>query len=99
VSRWPYTILPPSAHFENVFQIGVERQITGRRLLAQGHLIEIRHRGVHLFHSNVSSSARPQGISLAELASHPVHVEQFVHGGPAFVTLAPARSGSEPHGK
>src|SRR5579859_5887038 len=94
-----HAFLPSATSVENILQISIQRQIAGRRLLTQHGFVKISDRGVHLFYSDVGSSAGAYRVKTAKLSESAIHVAQLFKRGPPFIFLPPARAGREPYGK
>ena len=97
IGRGTHAFFLPLRYFEDVGEIGIERQVTSGRLSFERFLIKVGNRGLHLFDCDVGVSLRSRRLSVAKLSRHPIHIDQLLHGSPAGVALAPVGAGRNPH--
>src|SRR5262249_20207756 len=98
ISGRTHSILPPTG-LEDILKVRVQSKIAGRGLLAQNRLVEFLDGCLHFIYGNVLASAWPNGIALAQLSCGAVHILELLQRSPPLVSLAPARTRRQPHGK
>src|SRR5579863_9084378 len=83
---------------EYISQIGVERQIGERNVLAW-LLIKLGDGGFHFVDRDVCLSAAAKGIDVAQISGDAIHIPQLCHRSPSPVAFTPRRTRSQPYGE